>query len=117
MKLEILTYFRKILKQNISRKSVQWELSFLCGQTDGETDMAKLIVAFGNFANAPKTVISPKYLRLPPDGPPVHSVLHDAITLRMCADFAQYASPSMRRKAGTQRRQSSILDMSNRTLR
>jgi hypothetical protein len=25
-----------------------------CGQTDGLTDMARLIVAFGNFANAPK---------------------------------------------------------------
>jgi len=25
-----------------------------CGQTDGQTDMTKLIVAFRNFANAPK---------------------------------------------------------------
>ena len=24
-----------------------------CGQTDGQKDMRKLIVAFGNFANAP----------------------------------------------------------------
>jgi hypothetical protein len=26
----------------------------LCGRTDGRTDMKKLIVAFRNFANAPK---------------------------------------------------------------
>ena len=27
-----------------------------CGQTDGQTDMTKLIVAFRNFANAHKNV-------------------------------------------------------------
>ena len=27
-----------------------------CGQTDGQTNVMNLIVAFGNFANAPKTV-------------------------------------------------------------
>ena len=26
----------------------------MCGQTDGRTDMAKLIIIFLNFANAPK---------------------------------------------------------------
>jgi hypothetical protein len=29
-----------------------------CGQKDGQTDMTKLIVAFYNFANAPKMCIS-----------------------------------------------------------
>jgi len=27
-----------------------------CGQTDGPTDMTKLIAAFRNFANAPKNI-------------------------------------------------------------
>ena len=27
-----------------------------CGETNGETDITKLIVAFRNFANAPKNV-------------------------------------------------------------
>jgi hypothetical protein len=44
---------RKILKHQISRQSVQWESS--CSmRTDGKTEMAKLIVAFRNFMNAPK---------------------------------------------------------------
>ena len=30
-----------------------------CGQTDGRTDMAKLTVAFRNFANSPKNVRKP----------------------------------------------------------
>jgi hypothetical protein len=32
------------------------ELFHADGRTDGQTDMTKLIVAFGKFANAPKTV-------------------------------------------------------------
>jgi len=47
------TKFRKILKYRISWKYVQWQPSFSM-RTDGQTDMAKLIVAFRNFANAPK---------------------------------------------------------------
>jgi hypothetical protein len=45
--------FRKILKYQISLKSVQWQpcCSVL---TDGRIDITKLIVAFRNFANAPK---------------------------------------------------------------
>ena len=54
MKLEFpRQIFEKILKYKISRNSVQWEKS--CSmRTDGRTYMTKLIVAFRNFANAPK---------------------------------------------------------------
>jgi hypothetical protein len=47
------TDFRRIIKYQISRKSVQWEPN--CSvRTDGQTDMTQLMVAFRNFANAPK---------------------------------------------------------------
>jgi hypothetical protein len=49
--------FRKILKYEILRKSVNWELSCSTwgdGRTGTQTDMTKLIVAFRNFVNAPK---------------------------------------------------------------
>jgi hypothetical protein len=46
---------RKILKYEISRKSVQWEPS--CSmRTDRQTEMTKLIFAFRNFAKAPKNL-------------------------------------------------------------
>ena len=50
----ITTYFRKILIYWILWKFAQWELS--CALTDRQTDrhITLLIVAFGNFANAPK---------------------------------------------------------------
>jgi hypothetical protein len=35
-------------------RPVETELFYADGRTDGETDMTKLIVAFRNFANAPK---------------------------------------------------------------
>ena len=45
------TDFRKILKYQISFKSVQWQPS--CSmRTDRQTDMMKLTVAFRNFAKA-----------------------------------------------------------------
>ena len=48
-------YFLKLLRYQVSWKSVQWEQS--CSKrTDGRTDMTKLIAAFRNFANAPKIV-------------------------------------------------------------
>jgi hypothetical protein len=48
------TNFRKIFKYQISWKSVHWELS--CSMwTDGRTHTTRPIVAFRNFANAPKT--------------------------------------------------------------
>jgi len=53
MKLEFSQQFtfRKILKCEISLISIKWEPS--CSmQTDGKTDMTKLIVAFRNLANA-----------------------------------------------------------------
>ena len=52
-----LTDFRKILKYQISWKSVQWGLScsiLIDGQTDIQTNMAKLIFPLRNCANAPK---------------------------------------------------------------
>ena len=49
----ISTDFRKIRKYQISWKSVYWESSCSVGAVGWKTDMAKLIVAFGNFANAP----------------------------------------------------------------
>jgi hypothetical protein len=48
------TYFRKILnikfRENLSRVS----LVIPCGQTDGQTDMTKLVVAFLNLENLHK---------------------------------------------------------------
>jgi len=58
MKLEFsLQVFRKILKYRISWKSAQWEPSCSMqadGRTEERTDVTQLIVAFRNFANAPK---------------------------------------------------------------
>ena len=56
MKLEFSWQFQKLLKYQVLSKSVHWKLSCCMrrnGRTDGKTDM-KLIVAFRNFANAPK---------------------------------------------------------------
>ena len=47
------TYFRKTLKHNIPRKSLQWEPSCYM-RTDGRTDMTELKVTFRNFADASK---------------------------------------------------------------
>jgi hypothetical protein len=52
------TDFRKILKYQISWKSVEWEPSSMAA--DGQTDVTKVIVAFRNFTKAPK-----KFLPLP----------------------------------------------------
>jgi hypothetical protein len=50
------TDFRNKLKYQIPSKSAQQgSLIVTCGQTDGQADMTKQIVAVHNFANAPKT--------------------------------------------------------------
>ena len=54
-------YFWKILKYQISWKSVEWESS--CFPTDGRTDITNIIVAFSKFANAPEKP-SQQYLGL-----------------------------------------------------
>jgi len=51
--------FREILKYLISWKFFQWEPS-CSNQTDRQTDMTKLIVAFRNFAKAPKNPLPVK---------------------------------------------------------
>jgi hypothetical protein len=50
-----LIHFLKILKYQISQKSIQWELTVPCRQMEGQTDrdITKLIVAICNFANTP----------------------------------------------------------------
>ena len=53
MKLEFSEQiFEKKLKYQVLSKSVQWDPSSM--QAGGRTDMTKLIVAFRNFADAPK---------------------------------------------------------------
>jgi hypothetical protein len=54
MKIEFFsTDFGKVLKYQISWKSVQWEP--ICSmRTDGQSDMTKLIGTFRNFVKAPK---------------------------------------------------------------
>ena len=55
MKLE---FFRRIFEESSNIKFYQNPSTgsrvIPCGQTDGQTDITKLIVAFRNFANAPK---------------------------------------------------------------
>jgi len=63
--LKIYIYWNQI-----SRKYVQWELSCYMG-TDRWTDMTKLIVAFRNFANAPRN----GRVKLHPDCDHTHGTL------------------------------------------
>ena len=49
-----LYIFKKILKYQISWKSVQWSWVVPYGRMDSQTDMTKLTVTFCNFVNAPK---------------------------------------------------------------
>jgi hypothetical protein len=53
------TYFGKILKYQLSWKTVQWEPSCFM-RKDRRTDRKKLTVAFRNFANAANTMIRNK---------------------------------------------------------
>jgi len=55
-----LTDFQKILKYQFHESPSSGSRIVLCGQTDGWTDMTKLIVAFHNFANAPKNPAFPQ---------------------------------------------------------
>jgi hypothetical protein len=52
-----MTDFQKILKYQISWKSIQWELGMW--MDDGETGMTQLIVAFRNFVNVSKNCLNP----------------------------------------------------------
>jgi len=57
------TVFRKMLKHQISWKSVQWEPAIPCGQTD----MTKLIVAFRYFLKVSKKATVSATPRKPTD--------------------------------------------------
>jgi len=54
MKLQMLIDIKKLLKHQMSRKSVQWEPSCPLGWTDRQTypltEMMKLMEGFRNFA-------------------------------------------------------------------
>jgi len=50
-----LTGFWKIFKSQFRIKPSSERRVVPCGQTDGGTDVTKLIAAFRNFANAPKS--------------------------------------------------------------
>jgi hypothetical protein len=77
--------FRKILKHKISWKCVQWEPS--CSmQTDRQTEATNLIVAFRNFASAPKNQI------------------WDKITIRL-----SYMEPSAKPSSGVPRKRQHVL--------
>jgi hypothetical protein len=59
LKLKFSKDFRKMLKSQISLKSVHWISTcsmWTDGRTDGHTDMTKLIVAFRSFATAHKNI-------------------------------------------------------------
>jgi hypothetical protein len=61
MKLEIFprTIFEKLSNIEFHEKYFQWKRSCCVrgdGQTDGQTDVTKLIVAFRNFPHAPKNL-------------------------------------------------------------
>ena len=68
------TVFLKILKCQISWKSIQWEPS--CSmRTDRRTDMTKLIVLFRNFVNAPTNTYIHPHSRFRFEDPYVRTVL------------------------------------------
>jgi hypothetical protein len=54
----VWTVFRKILKYQISWKSIVWEPSSMRtdGRTDGRTNMTNVVVALRNFAGAPNNI-------------------------------------------------------------
>jgi len=56
-KLNLLDRFSKHTQTKFHENSSSESRVFPCGQTDGQTDITKLIVTFRNFVNAPKTVI------------------------------------------------------------
>jgi hypothetical protein len=56
MKLEIsLHIFEKYSNFKFDKNPSSRSQVVPCGRTDGQTDTTKLIVVFGNFANAPKS--------------------------------------------------------------
>jgi hypothetical protein len=55
MKLQFLRWiFEKISNVRFNQNPSSGSRVVSCGRTEGQTDMTKLIVAFRNFANAPK---------------------------------------------------------------
>jgi hypothetical protein len=50
--------FKKILKYEISRQSIQWGRVVLCGKNGVRTHMMMLNIAFCNFSKEPKIVIT-----------------------------------------------------------
>jgi hypothetical protein len=55
MKLELPEqFFEKYSNLKFHEKLFSGSRGVPCGKTDGRTNMKKLIVAFGNFANTPK---------------------------------------------------------------
>ena len=61
-KLNFLGRFPENFKYQISWKFLEWEPSYSM-RTDGWADMTKLMVAFSNFANAPKNGRRPDTFR------------------------------------------------------
>jgi hypothetical protein len=64
MKLEFSVQFFKSLNSKLHENLSSGSRVVPCGRTDRRTDMTKLIVAFRNFADAPKTISSTKFIFL-----------------------------------------------------
>jgi len=62
MKLELIQQiFEKYSNIKFHEDSSRGNRIVPCGETDGRTDMTKLMVAFGNFTKAPKDALLPEW--------------------------------------------------------